>query len=98
MGFAGTVFMSGLVKSEFAQDTVHNPVGRCGADTVASTIGFAVKVVNHSLNQRKLYVLGVGDVKLMASLAVMQGYGLEGEHRETDHALAANNLNAVFLG
>ena len=84
--------------SELAQDAVHHPVGGGGTDAVAVALSLAVQMVNHSLYQRELYMFGVGNVKLVTSLTVMQGYGLECEDREADHAFVANQFNAVLLG
>ena len=84
--------------SELAQDAVHHPVGGCGAYAVAGAYRFAVQMIHYGLYQRELYMLGVGYLEFVASLAVMQGYGLEGEYRETDHALVTYQLNAVLLG
>ena len=70
-------FFSKPNKSELAQDSVHHPVGGCGADTVTGADALAVQMIHNSLYQRELYVLGVGDVKFMTALAVMQRNGLE---------------------
>ena len=65
--------------SELAKDTVHHPVGWSGADTVTGAYALAVKMIHNGLYQRELYMLGIGNVKLMTSLAVMQSYRLECE-------------------
>ena len=81
MGFAGTFYIS-LINdcSELAQDAIHHPVGGGGTDAVATALSLAVQMVNHSLYQRELYVFGIGNVKLVPSFTVVQGYGLEGEN------------------
>ena len=83
--------------SELTQYAVHHPVGRGGAYTVTGAYRLSVKMVNYSLNQRELYVFGIGYVKLMTTVTVMQGNGLECEYGEADHAFVPNKLYAVFL-
>lgn len=84
--------------SELAQYTVHHPVGGSGADAVTGACTFAVQMIHNSLYQRELYMLGIGNVKLMPSGAVMQGYWLEGENGEAYHALVTYKFNPVLLG
>ena len=55
-------------------------------------------MIHYSLYKRELYMLGVGNVKLMTTLAVMQCDGLECEYREADHALVTYKFDAVLLG
>ena len=72
-------FISKTGKSELAQDTVHHPVGGSGADAVTGACALAVQMIHNSLYQRELYMLGIGNVKLMTAGAVMQRNGLEGK-------------------
>ena len=46
-------------------------------------------MIDHGLYKRELHVLGIGNVKLMTAIAVMQCNGLEGKDGEADHSLVA---------
>jgi hypothetical protein len=52
----------------------------------------------YRFNQRELYMRRVRRQDFFTSAFRMQGNGVVGEYRETNHAFVSDNLNTVFLG
>ena len=80
----------------FSQYAVHHPVGGGGAEAVAGADALPLQVLYDVLDEGLLHVLGVGYGELVVAGTVVQLDGLVGEDREAEHALVADDLDAVF--
>ena len=91
-------YLSKDVSLYLSQNAVHHPIDARGADAVGSADATLLQMLHYALNEWKLNVFGVLDMKLLTPLLITHDDGLVGEDGEMQLPSVANQLDAVGAG